>query len=145
MDNQTQMYISDDEIDRLLGTLIPGGSQARDWFLPHESERGLSNVRDVVRRILNAAQASTEAPQRQPLTTPLDLCKVNEFLGIASLLDEAADNISGLMDTAEAERLQVRHWLPDELSGSALILREYVSHMSNQPPSTNPDEETPHE
>lgn len=44
--------LSDVDIDRALSTPIPGGSAARDWFLPHESERGLANVRDVVRRMV---------------------------------------------------------------------------------------------
>lgn len=44
--------MTDEEIDRLLSTPIPGGSQARDWFLPHDTDRGLENVRDVVRRMM---------------------------------------------------------------------------------------------
>lgn len=46
--------MKNEEVDRLLSTPIPGGSQARDWFLPHDTERGLDNVRDVVRRIVAA-------------------------------------------------------------------------------------------
>lgn len=47
---------SDDEmIDSLLKTQIPGGSQAKDWFLPHDNPRALANVRDVVRRMIGAA------------------------------------------------------------------------------------------
>lgn len=47
----------DAEVDRILSTSIPGGSAARDWFLPHETPKGLANVRDVVRAMLAAAQA----------------------------------------------------------------------------------------
>ena len=47
--------MTNEQIDRLLSTRIPGGSEARDWFLPHETERGLDNVRDVVRRIVAKA------------------------------------------------------------------------------------------
>ena len=47
--------MTDEYIDKLLSTAIPGGSQARDWFLPHDTKRGLENVRDVVRRIVAAA------------------------------------------------------------------------------------------
>lgn len=47
--------MTDADIDRLLSTPVPGGSQARDWFLPHDTERGLANVREVVRRIITAA------------------------------------------------------------------------------------------
>ncbi len=45
--------LTNDEIDYLLSTPIPGGSQARDWFLPHDHPRGLENVRDVVQRMIN--------------------------------------------------------------------------------------------
>ena len=48
--------MTNQEIDKLLSTPIPGGSQARDWFIPHDTERGLENVRDVVRRIVAANQ-----------------------------------------------------------------------------------------
>lgn len=41
--------MTNDDIDRLLDTPVPGGSRVRDWFLQHESEAGLSNVRQVVR------------------------------------------------------------------------------------------------
>ena len=45
-------------------------------------------------------------------------------LMIAELMEEAARNLSSLMETAEADKLQVRHFLPDELDGSAIMLRE---------------------
>jgi hypothetical protein len=47
--------MTDAEIDKVLSTAIPGGSAARDWFLPHDTERGLENVRNVVRRMLDTA------------------------------------------------------------------------------------------
>lgn len=46
---------------------------------------------------------------------------------MASLMDEAAGNLRGLMDTARAEELQVREWLPDELEGSAGMLRDHFA------------------
>ena len=46
--------LSDGLVDRMLGAIVPGGSQARDWFLPHETERGLANVRDTVRCMVEA-------------------------------------------------------------------------------------------
>lgn len=49
--------LTDANVDRLLSTRIPGGSQARDWFLPHEHEAGLKNVRGVVRAMLREAYA----------------------------------------------------------------------------------------
>lgn len=47
-------------IDKLLSTRIPGGSEARDWFLPHEQERGLENVREVVRLMIETYLAQQE-------------------------------------------------------------------------------------
>lgn len=46
--------IDNERIDRILSTRIPGGSEARDWFLPHDTERGLENVRTVVRLMIEA-------------------------------------------------------------------------------------------
>lgn len=43
--------LADEIIDKMLSEPIPGGSQARDWFLPHETKKGLENVREVVRRM----------------------------------------------------------------------------------------------
>lgn len=51
----------DEQIDRLLDTVVPGGSQARDWFLPHDTEKGLANVRTVVRLMLARAAVPVEA------------------------------------------------------------------------------------
>lgn len=50
--------LTDSQVDRMLSAPIPGGSSARDWFLPHDTERGLGNVRDVVRAMLSAAPAA---------------------------------------------------------------------------------------
>lgn len=47
--------LTDGDVDRILRTQIPGGSAAADWFLPHDSERGLQNVRSVVRLMIDAA------------------------------------------------------------------------------------------
>lgn len=46
---------TDAEVDRMLSARIPGGSLARDWFLPHDLPKGLTNVRGVVRAMLAAA------------------------------------------------------------------------------------------
>lgn len=48
---------TDDQIDAILSTPIPGGSSARMWFLPHETPRALENVRTVVRLMLQRARA----------------------------------------------------------------------------------------
>lgn len=45
-----------EQIDKALNAYIPGGSSARDWFLPHDTEKGKANVRDVVQRMFAAAQ-----------------------------------------------------------------------------------------
>lgn len=57
--------LTDEEIDQILSTPIPGGSQASHWFLPHDTDKGLANVRDVVRAMLTSARAilaRTSAP-----------------------------------------------------------------------------------
>ena len=74
-------------------------------------------------------------PSAQPefgaAATPL---RAEDAKMIAALLDEAAANLAALMGTTEAEKLGVRHFLPDELNGSAIILRE---HYSLPPAPTN--------
>lgn len=54
--------LSDEAVDRILSTHIPGGSQARWWFLPHDLPQGLANVRDVVRRMLTTYNKVTATP-----------------------------------------------------------------------------------
>lgn len=46
---------------------------------------------------------------------------------MAALMDEAATNLAALMDTPRADELQVRHFLPDELNGCAIMLREAIN------------------
>lgn len=53
--------------------------------------------------------------------------EINELKNLANLLDEAANNLRELMGTQKAVELQVRVWLPDELEGSAIMLRDFVS------------------
>jgi hypothetical protein len=48
----------------------------------------------------------------------------NDLITMAALLDEAAEHLSAFMGTALAEQRQLRHFLPDELEGSAIMLRE---------------------
>ena len=52
--------------------------------------------------------------------------QMRELDKMANLLDEAAENLRGLMNTIEAEKLQVRVWSPDELEGCAILLRNIV-------------------
>jgi hypothetical protein len=56
---------SDEELDRILSTRIPGGSAARDWFLPHDTERGLENVREVVQRMFDTGLEILGAGQNE--------------------------------------------------------------------------------
>lgn len=61
--------VSDAEINRILSTPIPGGSVASHWFLPHDTGKGLANVRDVVRAMLTSARAIIALrPQAVPMT-----------------------------------------------------------------------------
>ena len=43
--------MTNEEVDRILSARVPGWSEVRDWFLPHETDRGLENVRNIVRLI----------------------------------------------------------------------------------------------
>lgn len=50
------MDLANAQVDRILLASIPGGSTALAWFLPYANERGLNNIRDVVRRMVADAQ-----------------------------------------------------------------------------------------
>lgn len=54
------------------------------------------------------------------------MLKANDFRLMATLLDEAARNLRAVMETDIAEAQQFRHFLPDELEGSAIMLREHA-------------------
>lgn len=56
---------SEADIDRALMARIPGGSNARDWFLPHDSERAKQNIRDVVKAMLSAAPLAAADGRRE--------------------------------------------------------------------------------
>lgn len=43
--------LTDENIDRALSERVPGGSEVRDWFLPHDTDRGHANILTVVRAI----------------------------------------------------------------------------------------------
>lgn len=58
-------------IDMALAANIPGGSDARDWFLPHESDKAKRNIRDVVRAMLSAALVLS-ATERRTDFGPID-------------------------------------------------------------------------
>ena len=61
LSRSTPAALTDEQIDRALSVQIPGGSAARDWFLPHETPQGLQNVREVV-RCMFAVIASMQQP-----------------------------------------------------------------------------------
>lgn len=46
---------------------------------------------------------------------------------IITLMNEAAENLRSLMDSEKADSEQIREWLPDELEGSAFMLRDHFS------------------
>lgn len=54
MDSRLHQW-TDEQVDSILAAVVPGGSQARDWFLPHDTDKGLANVRQVVRLMLQRA------------------------------------------------------------------------------------------
>ena len=72
--------VTDAQIDRLLSVRVPGGSEARDWFLPHESEKGLENVRQVVRLMLAAAPTP---PVSEDRWLPIETAPKDEFVLLA--------------------------------------------------------------
>lgn len=78
--------MTDEEVDKLLSTPIPGGSQARDWFLPHDTDRGLENVRDVVRRMMDMAQAQMEELRRDAVNGAV----VREYIAARDAYEDAA-------------------------------------------------------
>ena len=69
------MSLTDEQIDRALSTVIPGGSQARDWFLPHESDRGLQNVRQVVRLMIESAATAPLLSRIKELERELEVLR----------------------------------------------------------------------
>ena len=48
----------------------------------------------------------------------------NDARMMALLMDEAAANLAALAETPQSDALGVRHFLPDELNGCAIMLRE---------------------
>lgn len=50
-----------------------------------------------------------------------------DIKNICEILEEAASDLRGVMETKEAQDLKIRWFLPDELEGSALMLREHFS------------------
>jgi len=58
--------------------------------------------------------------------------RTDDAANMALLMEEASRNLAALMDTPEAEKLQVRRFLPDELDGCAIMLRE--AHGIPHPP-----------
>lgn len=61
---------------------------------------------------------------------------------MASLLDEAAEMLRQVPEDV-AEKLQIRFWLPDELEGCAIMLRDYTPEFCGlQPIETAPKDGT---
>ena len=64
--------MTNEEVDRILSARVPGGSEVRDWFLPHETDRGLENVRNIVRIIASADRANSSTAWQPIDTAPKD-------------------------------------------------------------------------
>ena len=58
--------VPDQMADKALSTRVPGGSAVRDWFLPHDTERGAENVRTVMKCALLAV-ISEQADDAKPV------------------------------------------------------------------------------
>ena len=74
-------------------------------------------VRHALQAMSDEIEALRQGAERKPLT------EKNAHM-MALLLDEAAANLAALMETPQAKALGVRHFLPDELNGCAIMLRE---------------------
>jgi len=96
-------------LDKLLNTPIPGGSQARDWFIPHDTERGTANVREVVRLML-------ERQHRLLIASQLEVKRLREALEYAYInydkpafaWEKVFQAIHTPINTAEADALIAR-------------------------------------
>ncbi len=60
--------MTNEEVDKILSAKVQGGSEVRDWFLPHETDRGLENVCNIVRLIASTKRDNC-APTWQPIDT----------------------------------------------------------------------------
>lgn len=61
--NDPAREFTDAEVDALLRTRIPGGSEAAAWFAPHEgNDKAKANIRYVVRALIAAANSSVQGP-----------------------------------------------------------------------------------
>ena len=100
--------LTDAQIDRLLSVRVPGGSEARDWFLPHENDKGLANVRQVVRLILAAAPTPPVSEDRKDAERYHKLA--NYMIGTRFDIDDALvaassiDEISSILDAMQEDK-----------------------------------------
>jgi hypothetical protein len=89
------MALTDREVDRILSVRIPGGSEARHWFLPHDTKKGLENVRNVVRAMIEVSD-----PNRKHWAALAEAC--TKFVGgesEAEKIREAIDRLcAAIMD-----------------------------------------------
>lgn len=103
--------MKEEEVDRLLDTPVPGGSQARDWFLPHDTSRGRENVRDVVRRMVESAHGPTDSLKHErdclaqgikDAAVKAGICRADANLSTADLLVLCDQMAQGLMHADRA-------------------------------------------
>lgn len=118
--------LTDEQVDRMLGAYIPGGSSARDWFLPHELPQGLVNVRNVVRAMFAASpvpMASSAGDEREALRACIAALEVAE----SEMRDwhcehPARKQISDAIDDAQAA-LSTPAALPAQATGEKVCQR----------------------
>lgn len=99
--------LTDSEVDYLLNVYIPGGYTVRDWFLPHENERALDNVRDVIRSIVAAAKVHNTPDVQSAIDAALESVAqalengrfLHEYSPPAMLAKEAAQVIRAKFGT----------------------------------------------
>ncbi|MCZ8256971.1 MAG: hypothetical protein O9327_15060 [Polaromonas sp.] len=81
----------------------------------------LAQAREELQRL--RAEKTAQVPLAQ---TANDKTLSSRNAGLmASLMEEAAKHLAAFMPTKQAEEMGVRHFLPDELDGSAIMLRDH--------------------
>jgi hypothetical protein len=105
---QEAVALTDEQVDRMLSAVIPGGSAARDWFLPHEHQRGLENVRGVVRAMYAAAPKppTATAIAAMVIRQAAELCEIGK--------DQAAENCAVHGDNDE-KAWKMANWLQEKI------------------------------
>lgn len=106
----SQEALTDAQVDQMLSASIPGGSAARDWFLPHESAKGLANVRDVVRLMLRThpqQPSATGGDGENNALAVVTACVINLATALRRIDDGAIEGAKRVI--TKSRELLVKH------------------------------------